>query len=98
MQKMQEQFSVQNGLIFGEPQATQIGLSLFRASCPPPSGPAELFKIAPGNFVFAPLFYPFQARGKMVFRSGENARDGVLGRVASGTRHCRPRYERHFDD
>jgi hypothetical protein len=29
MQKMQEQFSVQNGLIFGEPQATQIGLAFF---------------------------------------------------------------------
>ena len=58
MQKMQEQFSVQNGLIFGEPQATQIGLALFRASCPPPYGPAELFKIAPDNFVFAPLFWP----------------------------------------
>ncbi len=29
MQKMQEQFSVQNGLIFGKPQATQIGLAFF---------------------------------------------------------------------
>ena len=44
------------------------------------------------------FIFPFQARGKMVFISGENARDGVLGRVASGTRHCRPRYEHHFDD
>ncbi len=29
MQKMQEQFSAQNDLIFGEPQATRIGLAFF---------------------------------------------------------------------
>ncbi len=50
-------------LNFWEAAGRSIGMSLFRASCPPPFGPAELFKIAPGNFVFSPLFLDKQKKG-----------------------------------
>jgi hypothetical protein len=45
-----------------------------------------------------PLFFTLSSQRQNGVQIGKNTRDGVLGRVASGTCHCRPRYEHYFAD
>jgi hypothetical protein len=42
------------------------------------------------------LYIPIQARGKILFKSGEIRRDANLGSAASGMRPDRPRFGQYF--